>query len=86
MAQIAVDIPDAALPRVRDAFAVVYGYQAILTNEDGSTTPNPESKTQFAKRQVALFVKNVLKQHEASVAEETARLAALVVAESVVIA
>lgn len=60
MAQISITIPDLVLPRVLDAMASIYGYQATLA--DG--TPNPQTKAQFAKQQVAAFVKRTVAAHE----------------------
>jgi hypothetical protein len=60
MAQITISIPDAVLPRVLDAMASAYGYSATLP--DGS--PNPQSKAQFARQQLANFVKQTVAEQE----------------------
>lgn len=68
MAQIVIDIPDAALTRVRDAFAARYGYPPFI---DG--VANPQTKAQFAKAQIADFVKQTVSDYEAMRAAEAAR-------------
>lgn len=78
MAQLVIDFPDSIRNRVLDAFASTYGYQATL--QDG--TPNPQTKAQFAKAQVARFVKEVVKGYEATRAGEIARKAAHDAAEN----
>lgn len=72
MATIVINIPDAVAPRVVDAFAKRFDYQETLP--DGS--PNPETKAQFAKRQVVRFVKNVVRQAEVEDARTTAQATA----------
>jgi hypothetical protein len=63
MAQITIEIPDAYATRVVEAFAQTYGWTA----DSGLT------KTQFAKKQVAEFIKNVFKHYEAHIASNQAR-------------
>lgn len=65
------------MPRVLDAFAAVYGYQPTI---DG--TPNPETKAEFAKRQLIAHVRSLVATHESNTAAETARANALAQAES----
>jgi len=72
MATISFDVPNAVLPRLADAFAATYGYQATLP--DG--TANPETKNQFAQRMVRQYARNVLAAYEATLAAETARASA----------
>jgi hypothetical protein len=63
MAQIVVDVPDAVVPRVLDAFAATYAY-------------NPGSgltKAQFAKQRLAAYVKQVTVAYEATRDAEAAR-------------
>lgn len=57
MAQITIDIPNAVALRVQGAICERFGYQATTTNPDGTTSPNPETKTQFSKRMLAREVK-----------------------------
>lgn len=65
MATISIDIPDAVVPRVLDAFAATYSWPGT-----GLT------KGQFAKQCLANYVKEVTKAYEASKAAEDARKAA----------
>ena len=81
MAVIQVNIPDAVLPRVLDAIAARYGYSATLF--DGS--PNPETKAQFARRQIILWIKDIVVNREADLAGANARAAAVTTATNEVI-
>jgi hypothetical protein len=69
MAQVIVDVPDAVLPRVLDAFAATFGYQATLP----SGAPNPQTRAQFAKQRLAAYVKQVTVAYEATRDAEAAR-------------
>lgn len=68
MATISLTIPDAVIQRVLDALTGTYGYRVTL--DDGS--PNPQTKTQFAKAVVADYVKKIVRQWEAQQAGQTA--------------
>lgn len=70
MAQITINIPDAVAPRVINAFAKQYLYSPTLP--DG-VTPNPETKQEFAKRQVKEFIKRTVRQAEVESAKLTAQ-------------
>lgn len=63
MAQIPVNIPDAHVTRVQNAFAIVFNYNPVT---DGT-------KGQFFKAQLAVFIKNIVKTAENQVAVATAR-------------
>lgn len=56
------------LTRIIDAFATAYSYSATLN--DG-TTPNPETKAQFAKRMVRDFIINTVRSQEVVAAQAT---------------
>ncbi len=66
MATVSVTIPDPVLARVLDAFATAYGYNPAT---DGT-------KAAFAKRQVARFVMETVRAHEATTAANAALKAA----------
>lgn len=70
MATLTFTIPDAALPRVVDAFATAYGYQALIGDPP---VANPETRGQFMRRHVMEFIKNTVQAVEVNVAAETAR-------------
>jgi hypothetical protein len=59
MAQITLNIPDAVAPRVIDAICAELGY-------DGTGTKNA-----FAKQQLVLWMKSIVKQHEGNVIMNT---------------
>lgn len=75
MPQISIDIATAGqVTKVIDSFAGVCRYD--IAKQPG------ETKAQFAKRQVAEFVRNVVRQWAAQQAVEAARVAALAAAEA----
>lgn len=65
MAQIIIDIPDASVQRVLDAFAATYGYDPIAFPEHGT-------RVQFAKRQVAKYIRMVTFTYEQRIAQKQA--------------
>ena len=69
MAVISIDIPNAALNRVTDA----YGYIAQMTNAEGEVIPNPQTRAQFTKAKIIEHIKAVVKDQEVRVAAEAAR-------------
>ena len=69
MAVISIDIPNAALNRVTDA----YGYIAQMTNAEGEVIPNPQTRAQFTKAKIIEHIKAVVKDQEGRVAAEAAR-------------
>ena len=73
MTTITLTIPDAQITRVVDAFATAYGYQANIPNPDGAPLPNPETRPQFMRRQIMVFIKRTVQSTEAVVAAEAAR-------------
>lgn len=81
MATITLTIPDAQAARVADAFAAAYGYQPTIPNPDPvaalitPTVRNPETRTEFMRRQFMLFLQNTVKSVEVVAAVETARTA-----------
>lgn len=75
MAQVTFNIPDDQAARVGNAVAGTYGWT-------GTHNGAAETKAQFLKRQLVLFLKNVVKAYEAQAASETARKAAYDAAES----
>jgi len=78
MAVITIDVPNGAdLTRAVDAFCNAFAYQPTVTNGSGQQIPNPESKNVFAKRQIALWIKSIVIEYEASRDAGTARAAAV---------
>lgn len=70
MAVISINIPDNLLPRVINGLASFYGYQAEI---DGQ--PNPQTKGQFAKKQLIAHIIHCIKTVETDEAVNAARLA-----------
>lgn len=68
-----ITIPDTQIQRVIDAFAAEFGYQSTITNADGTTSPNPVTKAQFAKQQLIAYIKQITRNYEANQAAATAR-------------
>lgn len=64
MAIITFTIKDTQLQRVMDGICYDNGYQATITNTDGTTSPNPETKQQFVKRIIIERVKGMVKGGE----------------------
>lgn len=62
MAQITLTIPDAAINRILDAFAIAYGYDPAT---DGT-------KAQFAKLQIRDFVKRIVLEQEGQMSADAA--------------
>lgn len=72
MAQIILDItPASALVRTVDALCGFNNYQATI---DG--VANPESRNQFAKRMVAIWLKQQVASWESNIASAAAKAAA----------
>lgn len=81
MATLSVFIADENLQDVLDAFCDTYHYQDRMSNN----APNPETKTVFAERQLARFVKEVYAGQKSQRASERARGEAASAADSVII-
>lgn len=62
---ISIDIPDAAVTRIRDAFAAELGWSSEL----GVT------KAVFTKQQLIEYIKQVTRSYEANIAANSARVA-----------
>ena len=68
MATMTINIPDNIATRVIDGIAYRLHYSPTL--EDGS--PNPETKSQFAKRKLIEHIKKLVKEAEVEQARNTA--------------
>ena len=60
-----ISIADAQTDRVINALASNYSYQDTIDDK-----PNPETKSQFAKKQVIMFLKENVKAYETKVEQE----------------
>lgn len=67
MAQISITIPDSVLNRVVDAICAQHDYQATING-----APNPETKSQFARRMIREFVKGCVRRQEMADAQAAA--------------
>lgn len=65
MATITLNIPDAVISRVLDAIAAQYSYSATSG-----------TKAAFAKKVVSNIVLNIVRDHEAQIAADAARVTA----------
>lgn len=74
MAKITLDISDAVMSRVVDAFAAAYGWE-----------PGPETKLAFTARVLKEHIKNVTASHEAVAAADKARSGAASKANSEIV-
>lgn len=63
----------AAKDKLIDAFAKAYNYQDTIPGENGTTIPNPQSKTVFANRQITRYLKDILESAEVNAASDAAR-------------
>lgn len=72
MATLQFNIPDAAVPRVLDAFANRFSYEPTITQEDGSVVPNPETRVEFTRRMVREFIVQTVLDHESRQAAQIA--------------
>lgn len=78
MPQIILDInPAAALTRAVDALCALNGYQTLIGGN-----PNPETKNNFAKRMLAVWLKARIVEYESGLAAEAARATATASADS----
>ncbi len=82
MAIISLTIPDAIATRVVGAVAYNNGYTDTVVNMDGTVTPNPVTKTQFAKDVLKAWIKANVVSYEATKAGDEARQAAIDAANS----
>lgn len=81
MATFTFTIPDAALTRVVNAFALQHDYQSQVPNpaydpldeQSEQFIANPETKAEFMKRKIREFVKNSVSAAETKAALDAAR-------------
>jgi hypothetical protein len=74
--QICVDAPSAQRARIVTGYTNAHSYPATVTQPDGTTIPNPETRAAFFKRKLAETVRETVKSYEAGQAAEDARRAA----------
>ncbi len=84
MAQFAVEIADADIPRLISAISSNYGYRATIENpnfdpeqpvdeeNNPSEIPNPETPMQFANAQVRSFLSENVRSYELRIAKQAA--------------
>ena len=77
MADIIITIPNAQLNRVVNSVCSLRGYQDNILDIDGNSTPNPETRQQFARRQLIEFLKDHVRSFEAQRDSELARINAI---------
>lgn len=77
MAQITITYNDTLQTRVIDAFSLGNGWTANVENPDGSTSPNPLTKAQWARNEIKRYIREHVIQYEANRDAEAARTAAV---------
>lgn len=70
MATISFTIKDTQLQRVIDGICEDNSYQATITQPDGTTSPNPETKQQFVKKVIIERIRGMVLSGERKKAEE----------------
>lgn len=60
-----------------DAVSDFFGYQANLISLQGVSTPNPETKEQFTKKQVKKWLRDIRQSYSVKSVVDTARATAL---------
>ena len=77
MATITFDAQNAKDNQTIDAIAALYNYQTQITDQNGQLIPNPENKTQFARRHTKKWFREIRKAYVVNLAADTARATAL---------
>lgn len=77
MATINFDSQDAKDNATINALAAAYGYQSTILNEEGQPIPNPETKTQFARKRTRIWWREQRALYAVNSAVDAAREAAL---------
>ena len=57
---ISLTVADSLATEAVNALCSRGGYQATITNADGTTSPNPVTKPQFAKSVIKDFIRNAI--------------------------
>ena len=65
---LTINIPTHLVPRIATAFAVSYGYQAILNG-----TPNPQSEIQFTRQTIINIIRQTVISYETQQARDAAQ-------------
>jgi hypothetical protein len=73
MANITISIPDAAMPRIVDAFTKQFGYMDTIPDpaNPGQTIPNTETKNQFVQKMIRNHIKDTVAMYEGMQASQT---------------
>lgn len=82
---LSLTVSDDKATEILADFVHYHGYQDTIENEDGTTSPNPQTKIAFAKAKIASFVKESIKAYRANATAETARVASIKEVELIVI-
>jgi len=79
---LSLTIPDQHAVAILNDFCEYHGYQTEV-EVDGELVANPQTKPQFAKAKIALFVKESIKAHRANKKAEVARLSEVDIVEAI---
>lgn len=74
MANITIQIPDAQMTNVIEAFVKMHGYQDTVVDPQDpmKQIPNPETKPQFTQRMIRNFIKDTVAAHQGVAAQQVA--------------
>lgn len=74
MANITIQIPDAQMANVVEAFTKQYGYQDTIPDpaNPGQTIPNPETKNQFVQKMIRNYIKETVAGYQGMAANQAA--------------
>ena len=62
-----ITIPDESVEEVTTAICTQFCYSPTMVNpENGEPMPNPESAEDFAKRQVIMYLQNIVRSYRAT--------------------
>jgi hypothetical protein len=85
MATLSITVPNNIATRVADAICNLNGYQETISDGNGGTIPNPQTKLEFVKHYVINVLKNQVISYEGRIAADAANLAAIQTAQAEII-
>lgn len=80
-----MEIEEAGLPMMFEAFCTIFNYQSTVTDESGNQVSNPESPADFTRARVIEYLKRITAENEARKAGEGAKQQATQMVEETLI-